>query len=125
MRISAMRVGIVLAALGVLGGVVAVRGADAAPGACTAAGLASTASGVLSGAGGYLDGHPEANNVLTDAVNQQPDEARSAVRGYFIGHPGELLDLQHIAQPLSDMRNQCGTSVSPGQLATLFETLQG
>jgi len=90
---------------------------------CTASGVAATASGVLSAAGGYLDSHPDANNVLTAAVSQSPADARSSVRGYFLAHPGELLDLQHIAKPLTDLRGQCNMSVSPDQLAQLFDAL--
>lgn len=97
--------------------------AGAAPAQCTASGLATTASGVLSAAGGYLDSHPDANNVLTAAGTQSPADARSSVRGYFIGHPNEFLDLQNIARPLTDLRSQCNVSVSPAQLATLFDTL--
>lgn len=97
--------------------------ADAAPPACTASGLASTASGVLGQASGFLSDHPEANDVLTAAANQSPDEARSSVRGYFTGHLDQLMALQSIAQPLSDLRSQCGVSVSPTQLANLMETL--
>lgn len=113
---------IVLAAVGLLAGV-GSPAATATPGPCTASALAATASGVLSQAGGYLSGHPEANDVLTNAVQLPPEEARSSVRGYFAGHLGELADLQRIAQPLTDLRNQCGTSVSPGQLAALFDAL--
>jgi heme-binding protein len=47
------------------------------------------------------------------------------VRGYFLAHPNEFLDLQNIARPLTEMRNQCGVSVSPTQLATLFDTISG
>jgi len=97
--------------------------ANAAP--CSASGLASTASGVLAEAGTYLAAHPEADQVLTAAATQAPEEARSNVRGYFVGHVGELLDLQRIAKPLSDLRNQCGIAISPGQLATLFDTMSG
>lgn len=116
-------------AAGVLGAVAASASAttppaaDAAPAACTASGLASTASGVLGQASGYLNDHPEANDVLTTAANQSPDEARSSVRGYFVGHLDQLSALQNIAQPLTDLRNQCGVSVSPTQLANLMETL--
>jgi hemophore-related protein len=95
----------------------------AAPSACTASGLASTASGVLSAASGYLDSHPDANDVLTSTAGQSPEAARSAVRGYFASHPNELLDLQNIARPLTDLRNQCDVSLSPTQLATLIDTL--
>jgi hemophore-related protein len=110
------------AALGaVVAGTVAVP-AGAAP-ACSASGLSTTASGVLSAAGAYLDVHPGANDVLTAAGTQSPEEARSSVRGYFTAHPGEFLDLQGIARPLSDLKNQCGISVSPSQLALLFEEI--
>jgi hemophore-related protein len=87
--------------------------------------VAATASGVLNAASGYLDSHPDANTVLTAAVGQPPADARSSVRGYFIGHPGELLDLKNITQPLTDLRGQCNTSVSPDQLAALFDALSG
>ncbi|SEH85974.1 hemophore-related protein, Rv0203/Rv1174c family [Mycolicibacterium rutilum] len=101
--------------------VVAAPTATAAP--CTASGLATTASGVLAEAGGYLEAHPGANDVLTAAATQPADQARNNVRAYFTAHPGEYLDLRRIAGPLSDMRNQCGISVSPVQLATLLETM--
>ncbi|MCV7279634.1 heme-binding protein [Mycolicibacterium flavescens] len=111
------------AVLGVVlvGSVTAAPVASAAP--CTASGLASTASGVLGEASGYLEAHPGANDVLTAAATQPPEQARDAVRAYFTAHPGEYLDLRRIAGPLTDMRNQCGISVSPVQLATLLETM--
>jgi heme-binding protein len=102
-------------------GIVEAPAAAAAP--CSASGLSTTASGVLSAAGAYLDAHPGANDVLTAAGTQPPDQARSSVRGYFIAHPGEFLDLQAIARPLTDLKNQCGISVTPGQLALLFDEI--
>jgi len=112
----------------ILGCVVGVMGAPiagATPDPCSASGVAATASGVLNSASGYLDGHPDANNVLTAAVNQSPADAKAAVRGYFLGHPGEALELRGIAQPLLDLRSRCNTSVSPDQLAALFDALSG
>ncbi|MCX2930428.1 heme-binding protein [Mycobacterium sp. CVI_P3] len=97
----------------------AMPSAAAAP--CSASGLAATSSTVLAAAGGYLADHPGADDVLTTAANQSPEDAKASVRSYFIGHPGELLDLQSIAGPLRDLRNQCGVTVSPSQLALLFE----
>lgn len=97
--------------------------APAVPPNCTASSLANTASGVLGRAGGFLDTHPEANDVITAAANQPPEEARSSVRGYFTAHPGEFLELQGIARPLTDMRNQCGTNLTPSQLAVLIDTI--
>ncbi|MEE3064272.1 MAG: heme-binding protein [Actinomycetota bacterium] len=97
--------------------------AVASPDPCSASGVAATASGVLNSASGYLDGHPDANNVLTAAVNQSPADAKASVRGYFLSHPGEALELKGIAQPLLDLRSRCNTSVSPDQLAALFNAL--
>lgn len=117
------------AAVGILGAVAAstmttsTAPADAAPGNCTAAGLSTTASGVLSQAGGFLNEHPEANDVLTAAATMPADQARSSVQGYFIGHLDQLSTLQGIAQPLTDLKNQCGIAVSPTQLAMLLETV--
>ena len=109
-----------------LGGVaattIALPTASAAP--CTASGLSSTASGVLSEAGTYLAAHPDADKVLTDAGTQSTGDAKAAVQSYFLAHPGEFLDLKRIAQPLSDLRAQCGVAVSPGQLAALVESFQ-
>lgn len=89
--------------------------------ACTASNLAHTSSGVLSGAGGYLDAHPGANDVLTAAATQSTADAQNSIRNYFFMHPAELFELQGIARPLIDLRQQCGIAVSPGQLATLVD----
>lgn len=128
-RGSLNRLAIGAAAVGILGAVAAAAvttstpGADAAPDPCTAAGLASTASGVLSQAGGFLSNHPETNEVLTSAATMPPDQAKSSVQGYFVGHLDQLTTLQGIAQPLTDLKSQCGIAVSPTQLATLLETV--
>jgi heme-binding protein len=95
----------------------------AVPDPCSASGLAATSSGVLNAASGYLDSHPDANNVLTAAVNQPPADAKSSVRGYFLSHVGEALELKGIAQPLLDLKGKCNASVSPDQLAALFDAL--
>ena len=113
-------------AAGLIAGVAATTVAPTASAApeCTASGLATTASGVLSDAGPYLAAHPGADEVLTAAGSQPSDEAKANVSAYFLSHPGEFLDLKGIAQPLTDLRNQCGVSVSPGQLAALVESFQ-
>jgi hemophore-related protein len=108
---------------GVAAATIALPSAAAQPAPCTASGYASTASGVLNAAGGYLAGHPGANDVLTAAANQAPADAERNVRGYFEAHPNEYFDLQNIVRPLTDLRNRCGTSVTPSQLATLFDAL--
>jgi heme-binding protein len=124
MRMSAraarrVRYAVVAACSLVVAAGIAMPTAEAAP--CSASGLATTASGVLGAAGGYLANHPGANDVLTAAATQSPEDAKSAVRAYFVAHPNEYLDLQGIAGPLKNMQNQCGVSVTPAQLALLFE----
>ncbi|HEX7322448.1 MAG TPA: heme-binding protein [Mycobacterium sp.] len=125
--IAPHRIAIGLLTAGVAGVAVATGtmapAADAAPANCTAGGLATTASGVLGQAGGYLSNHPDADTALTGAASLPPDEAKSSLTSYFLGHPGEFLDLQNIAQPLMNMKSQCGVDMSPGQLATLIDTI--
>jgi hemophore-related protein len=113
--LGACAVGALVASAGIL------PAAGAAP--CKASGFAVTASGVLNSAGAYLDAHPGADDVLTAAANQPAADAQSSVRGYFVAHPGEFVDLQRIVQPLKDVKNQCGVDISPSQLASLFEAL--
>jgi hemophore-related protein len=90
---------------------------------CTASGLASTASGVLGAAGQYLVAHPDADQALTDAGVQSGPDAAAAVKSYFMGHPGEFLDLRGIAKPLSDLKSQCNASISPETFASLLQEL--
>jgi hemophore-related protein len=106
---------------GVAAATIAMPTANAAP--CTASGFAATAGDVLRDAGGYLADHPGANDVLTAAGTQPAGQAESSVRAYFTAHPTEYLELQRIVGPLTGLRNQCGVSVTPGQLATLFDAL--
>lgn len=114
-------VGLSAAALAASMSAIAAPTAAAAP--CSASGLATTASGVLGAAGPWLEAHPGANDVLTQAATQPSDVARDNVRGYFISHPGEFLELSGIAQPLKDLRAQCGIAISPGQIAALLDTM--
>lgn len=105
----------------VAAGTVALPVATAAP--CKASGFASAASGVLASAGSYLDAHPGADDVLTASANQPAAEAQSSVRAYFAAHPTEFFDLQNIVAPIKNVRSQCGVSVTPTQLAALFDAL--
>ena len=114
----------VLSACVLAGGATAIAMPTASAAPCTASGLSSTASGVLADAGTYLAAHPGADDVLTKAGSQPTDEAKGSVQSYFLAHPGEFLDLRRIAQPLTDLRSQCGVAVSPGQLAALVESFQ-
>ncbi|KUI32214.1 hypothetical protein AU196_22050 [Mycobacterium sp. IS-1742] len=59
----------------------------------------------------------------TPPASQPAGEGEASVRAYFTAHPNEFVDLRNIARPLIDQRNQCGVTVQPGQLATLFDAL--
>jgi heme-binding protein len=108
-------------ALGGAGVVNVAPVAIAAPAPCTAAGLASTVSSVTAGAGQYLDAHPDANDALTQAGSLAPDDAKAAIRAYFLGHSDEFFALQNIARPLTDLRTQCNSNVGAGQISALLQ----
>jgi hemophore-related protein len=95
--------------------------AIAAPAPCTAAGLATTVSSVTAGAGQYLDAHPDANDALTQAGSQSPEDAKASIRTYFLGHSDEFFALQNIARPLTDLRAQCNSNVGAGQISALLQ----
>src|SRR3954447_15612458 len=97
--------------------------ATAAPAPCTAAELASVTSGVTANAAQFLEAHPDANDALTQAGSQSPQAAKSSVRGYFVAHPDQFLQLQGIAKPLIDLRGRCNAGVSIGQVASLLDAL--
>ncbi len=122
---SAMRRGLLgIFAASALGGAAAVIGvptATAQPAPCTAAGLANTVSSVTGAAGQYLDTHQDANDALTSAGSQPAGDAEAALRAYFAGHPQEFIDLRGIAQPLTNLRNQCNAGVSAGQISALLQ----
>jgi heme-binding protein len=111
-----------LLAVGAASALMAVSAPVASAGpACTAAGLATTVSSVAAAAGQYLDAHPDANDALTQAGSQSPEDAKASIRAYFMGHSDQYFALQNIARPLTDMRTQCNSNVGPGQISALLQ----
>ena len=100
---------------------VAVPTAAAEPDPCTAAGLATTISGVTAAAGQYLDTNPDANEAITGAGTETPEQAKANLQAYFISHPQQYSDLRGIAQPLTDLRAKCNRNVSASQVAALLQ----
>ena len=100
---------------------IALPTAGAQPGQCTAAGLAHTISGVTGRAGDYLDSNPDANQAITGAGSETPDQAQANLRGYFASHMKEYNDLKGLAQPLTDLRTSCNQNVSAAQIAALLQ----
>ena len=113
-------------AAGALGGLaaatIAVPTASAQPG-CTAAGLSTTLGSVSMATGQYLAAHPGADDAITNSGALAPGDAENAIRVYFVAHPQEWADLQGIARPLANLRQQCAVDVAPAQIARLFDAM--
>jgi heme-binding protein len=113
-------------AAGALGGLaaatIAVPTASAQPG-CTAAGLSSALGTVSSATGQYLAAHSGADDAITKSGALAPGDAENAIRAYFVAHPQEWTDLQGIARPLANLRQQCDVDVAPAQIARLFDAM--
>ena len=111
---------------GALGGLaaatIAVPTASAQPG-CTAAGLSTTLGSVSMATGQYLAAHPGADDAITNSGALAPGDAENAIRVYFVAHPQEWADLQGIARPLANLRQQCAVDVAPAQIARLFDAM--
>ena len=111
---------------GVFGGmavaVIAAPTASAEP--CRADAATATISQVSGAASQYLAAHPGANDALSNAITQSPQDARASVRAYFMSNPGEYFDLKNITAPLSNLRSQCGTSMLTPDLISAFDEFQ-
>ena len=111
---------------GALGGLAAATIAmptAAAQPQCTAAGLSDAIGTVSAATSVYLAAHPGANDAVTDAGALPPGDAENAIRAYFAAHPQEWADLQGIARPLANLRQQCDVDVAPAQIAQLFDAM--
>jgi hemophore-related protein len=97
--------------------------ANAAP--CTASEATGTISSVSGAASQFLLAHPGADQALTNAASQSPDDARASVRSYFTSNVGEYLELKGITAPLVDLQKQCGVNGLGGaDLLTAFNEFQ-
>jgi hemophore-related protein len=92
---------------------------------CTAAGLSSALGPVATATGAYLASHPDANDVVTAAGSQSPQEAEKSIKIYFLTHPQQWADLQAIAKPLTDLRAECPSQSAgpPPDLGKLFDAM--
>jgi heme-binding protein len=110
---------------GLLGGLaaatIAAPNAAAAPD-CSAERVAGTVSSVTSSARAYLASHPDANQVVTAAMDQPRPQAEANLRGYFTANPQEYYDLRGILAPIGDVQSQCNVSVLPPDLASAYDT---
>jgi hemophore-related protein len=124
--ISMRRRGLGVLVAGALGGLaaatIAVPTASAQP-QCTAAGLSNALGTVATETGQYLAAHPGADDAVTNAGALPSGEAENSIRVYFVAHPQEWADLQGIARPLTNLRQQCNVDVAPAQIARLFDAM--
>ena len=109
---------------GLVAATIALPTATAQP-QCTAAGLSNALGSVGTATGQYLASHPDANQAVTNAGALPPGEGEAAIRAYFSTHPQQWADLQRIAGPLANLRQQCSVQVAPAQIARLFDAMAG
>ena len=107
---------------GLAAATIAIPMASAQPG-CTAGGLSTTLGAVSTATGQYLAAHPAADDAITNAGALAPGDSENAIRTYFVAHPQEWADLQGIARPLANLRQQCDVDVAPAQIARLFDAM--
>ena len=79
---------------------------------CTAADLAGTAAGVSAATSAYLFTHPDVNAFFTGLEGTPRDTLRSQIQQYLDANPGVKADLSGIRQPLTDLRERCGSTDS-------------
>lgn len=123
-RINLSRGGALAAgALGVLAAATMALPTASAQPQCTAAELSSTLGSVATATGQYLTAHPDADQVVTNAGSQSPQDGENTIRTFFAAHPQEWSELQGIARPLASLRQGCQVQVAPAQIARLFDAM--
>ena len=107
----------------------AVLGAPAATGSpdpCAASEVARTIGSVAKSTGDYLDSHPETNQVMTSALQQQAGpQSLGSLKTYFDANPKVASDLQGLANPLNKLGTQCKLPISLPQALSLVQAAQG
>lgn len=76
---------------------------------CTAADLAGVAAGVSASTSAYLFTHPPVNDFFTSLESLPRDQIKPKVHDYLDANPQVKADLTGIRQPLTDLKNRCGT----------------
>ncbi|OBK17575.1 hemophore [Mycobacterium asiaticum] len=107
----------------------AVLAAPAATGStdpCAASEVARTVGSVAKSMGDYLDSHPETNQVMTSALQQQPGpQSLGSIKTYLEANPKVALDMQGLANPLNKLGTQCRLPISLPQALTMVQAAQG
>lgn len=130
-RTPSLRQGLfaVLAATGLSCAGSAVLDAPAATGStdpCAASEVARTIGSVAKSTGDYLDSHPETNQVMTSALQDQAGpQSLGTIKTYFEANPKVALDMQGLANPLNKLGTQCKLPISLPQALSMVQAAQG
>ncbi|MCV7382929.1 hemophore [Mycolicibacter longobardus] len=130
---AALRRGLSGLAVAALGGAVAATvlatpstpPATAAKDPCVASEIARTVGKAVTSTGDYLDSHPETNQVMTGALQQQPGPQTLAnLKSHFEANPKVQDDLAKIIAPVQEVGDQCKLAVSLPQVLGLLQAVQ-
>ncbi|MHA7651172.1 hemophore [Mycobacterium sp. ML4] len=93
---------------------------------CAASEVARTIGSVAKSTGDYLDSHPETNQVMTSALQQQAGpQSMGSIKTYFEANPKVALDMQGLANPLNKLGTQCKLPISLPQALSMVQAAQG
>ncbi len=110
------------AALAVLAGPPATGASDP----CAASEVSRTIGSVAKSMGDYLDSHPETNQTMTTALQQQAGpQSFGSVKSYLEANPKVAGDMTSIAQPLTNLSMQCKLPITIPQAMGLMQQAQG
>lgn len=99
--------------------------ATAAKDPCVASEIARTVGKVVTSTGDYLDSHPDTNQVMTGALQQQPGPQTLAnLKAHFDANPKVGDDLAKITAPVQEVTDQCKLAVSLPQVLGLLQAVQ-
>lgn len=99
--------------------------ATAAKDPCVASEIARTVGKAVTSTGDYLDSHPETNQVMTGALQQQPGPQTLAnLKSHFEANPKVQDDLAKIIAPVQEVGDQCKLAVSLPQMLGLLQAVQ-
>jgi heme-binding protein len=111
------------------GAAIAVLAGPPATGAndpCAASEVARTIGSVSKSMGDYLDSHPETNQTMTTALQQQAGpQSFTSLKSYFEANPKAAVDMTSIAQPLTNLSTQCKLPISIPQAMGMMQQAQG
>jgi heme-binding protein len=80
---------------------------------CTTADVQGVEAGVDASTSAYLFSHPDLNGFMSGLQGMSREQVATQVKGYMVNHPQEQAEMAGIRQPLMDLKNRCGASVTP------------